>query len=55
MHEQARPLGVAEELVPEALALRGALNQAGQVGDHERPLAVDPHDAERRAASVVNG
>ena len=35
VHEQPRALDVGEEVVPEAGALVGALDQAGDVGDHE--------------------
>ena len=45
--EQARALGVAQELVAEAAALAGAGDEAGQIGDDERAVAVDAHDAER--------
>ena len=38
MHEQPRPLHVGEELVAEAGAPARALDQAGDVGDHELAL-----------------
>jgi len=47
VQEEARPLRVAEELMPESSALGGARNQPGQVGNHERPVVVHAHDAER--------
>ena len=36
--DDPRALDVAEELVAEAAALVGALDQAGDVGDDRRPL-----------------
>src|SRR5205085_3186579 len=42
-----RALGVAQELVAEALALRGARDEAGKIRDDEGALDVHAHDAER--------
>ena len=46
-HEHPRPLDVAEELVPEAAPLGRALDEAGDVGDHEL-VVLEAHDAEVR-------
>ncbi len=43
MHEQARALDVREELVAETRALAGALDQTGDVGEHELTLIVVEH------------
>src|SRR2546429_48183 len=43
----SRPLGVPQELVTEAPALRRSRDEARQVGDHERALVVHADDAER--------
>jgi len=48
VEEEPCPLGVPEELVTEAPALRRARDEAGQVGDHKRALVVHADDAERR-------
>ena len=51
VHEQPRALDVGEEVVPEAGALVGALDQPGDVGDHELAVvAVErpEHRLERR-------
>jgi hypothetical protein len=48
VEQKPRALGVTEELMAEPLALGGAGDQAGQIGDHEAPFSVHPHDAERR-------
>ena len=42
------PLDVAQELVAEPLALAGALDQPGDVGDDELGVLVEPDDAEVR-------
>src|SRR5262245_34216310 len=47
MDQQPRALGGAQELVAEALALGGAGDQAGQIGDDEGPIGVGARDAER--------
>ncbi len=47
-HEHAGPLDVAEELVPEPAPLAGPLDEAGEVGDDELGLVVEPHHAEVR-------
>ena len=44
--QDAGPLDMAEELVAEALALAGPLDQARDVGDDEFGAGVEPHDAE---------
>ena len=46
-HEHARAFDVAEEGVPEAAALGRALDEAGDVGEHEL-VVVEAHDAEVR-------
>ena len=43
------PLDVAEELMAEALALAGPLDQAGDVGHHELGVVVEADHAEVRA------
>ena len=54
VHEQPRALDVREEVVAEAGAVAGALDQPGDVGDHQ--LAVVARAACRApASSVVNG
>ena len=55
MHEQPRALDVREEVVAEAGAVAGALDQAGDVGDHELAVvAVEraEHRLERRERVV---
>ena len=46
--QHAGPLDVAQELVAEAAALAGALDEAGDVGDDELGGVVEAHDAEVR-------
>jgi hypothetical protein len=46
VQQHARPLGVAEELMTEALAFRRAGDEPGQIGDHEGAHVVDADDAE---------
>src|SRR3989441_5574879 len=48
VEKEPRPLGVPQELVTEAPALRRSRDEARQVGDHERALVVHADDAERR-------
>ena len=48
VHEQARALDVGEEVVAEARALAGALDQAGDVGEHELALLAFEHPEHRR-------
>ena len=45
-HQHPGPLDVAQELVAEALALAGALDEAGDVGDDELVAVVEAHHAE---------
>ena len=47
-HEHPGPLDVAQELVAEAPALAGALDEAGEVGDDELGVVVEAHHAEVR-------
>ena len=51
VQQQARALQVAQELVAEAGAFGGALDQARDVGDDEALLRRDAHDAEVRDAA----
>src|SRR5436189_133371 len=44
---RARPLDVAQELVPETLSFSGAFDEPGDVGEHELVL-MEAHDAEMR-------
>ena len=54
VHQRAAALDVAQELQAEALALAGARDQAGDVGDGEaRPRR--PRTTPRLGTSVVNG
>ena len=57
MQEEARALGVPEELMPQALALGGAGNESRQVRDDEGAVHVHTHDAElgRRGRERVVG
>ena len=48
------PLDVAQELVAEAPALAGALDEAGDVGDHEL-VPSSRRTTPRLGSSVVNG
>ena len=48
MHEHARALDVAQELVAEAGAGVRAVDEAGNVDHHERLFVGDAHDAELR-------
>ena len=48
------PLDVAQELVPEAAALAGALDEPGDVGDDEVGVLVDL-TTPRCGSRVVNG
>ncbi len=48
VQQQVRALQVAQELVPEARAFGRALDQAGDVGDHERAVHVHAHHAQVR-------
>ena len=46
MDEEPGALDVAQELVAQARPGVGALDQAGDVGDHEGMQRIDPHHAE---------
>ena len=46
MDQDARPFDVPQELVPEADAFVGALDQAGDVGHDERTVGADLHEAQ---------
>ena len=48
VHEQPRALDVGEEVVAEPGALAGALDQAGDVGEHELALVAFEHAEHRR-------
>ena len=54
VHEQARALDVGEEVVPEPGALAGALDQPGDVGDHELAFG-SSSSTPSTGESVVNG
>ena len=45
MHENARSFDVAQEFVSQADAVMRALDQPGQIGQHEGPFAADCHQA----------
>jgi hypothetical protein len=45
VHQEARPLDVAQELVSQALALGRALDQPGQVGQDELGAVIEHDDA----------
>ena len=53
--QHARALDVAQELKPKALALCCALDEAGDVGDHEVALVAAATTTPRLGTSVVNG
>ena len=53
-HEHPGPLDVAQELVAEAPALAGALDEAGEVGDDEL-VSSSRRTTPRFGSSVVNG
>ena len=46
VHQHLRPLEMAQEPMPQPMPLVRAFNQAGHVGDDERALARQTHDAE---------
>ena len=48
MEQRAAPLDVLQEAVPEARALGGAWDEAGNVGEDEARLVTDAHHAEVR-------
>ncbi len=53
--EHPRPLDVAQELVPEAAAARGALDEAGDVGHDELGAVVCPADADDAEMRLQRG
>jgi len=48
VHEHGAALDVAQELIAEAVALMGAFDEAGDVGDDEGLVVVGADDAEIR-------